>query len=141
MSMMVDEADDDLMGNSNRGVKRPVMDQMMGTNNVPRPNKRRKGPIPMELSLQRLVSPPPSPQSSPIHSPRGDDPLSPISSPFIPSPAPHTTAEVLISPPTLMPSPAAITPGWQVSPPSSPASYPRDDLPSYSDPVVNGGKF
>lgn len=89
MSMMVDEADVDLMntssgaGTGGRGSKRPAETQ----STVGRPNKRRRGPLPQDFTLQRInksanSSPSSSPSTSPCPSPSSSpNPLSPVASP------------------------------------------------------------
>ncbi|KAK8381703.1 hypothetical protein O3P69_015031 [Scylla paramamosain] len=86
MSMMVDEADVDLMGaggansGGGRGSKRPAEAQVP----VGRPNKRRRGPLPHDFTLQRVRK---SPSSTPSTSPASTPSSSPCPSP-IPSPCP-----------------------------------------------------
>lgn len=155
-------------GGGARGTKRPIVDPFMGS--ASRPSKRQKGPIPPEFSLQRLVSSSRSSSPAPPASPLGileERPDSPLPSlgaplpqpqyPFNAPPIPHlqetTTVphlrpeQPIIPVPGLSPSPAAITPGYlhQVSPPGSPAPYPREDIPPYPGatpphPILNGGK-
>lgn len=80
--MMVDEADVDLMGagggasGGGRGSKRPAEAQAT----TGRPNKRRRGPLPHDFTLQRVRR---SPSSTPCTSPASTPPSSPC-----PSPAP-----------------------------------------------------
>lgn len=105
MSMMVDEADVDLMGSSgsagggSRGSKRPAETQSPSG----RPNKRRRGPLPMDFTIHRINK---SPSSSPNPS------LSPNASPC-PSPSPSPNSSPCGSP---CPSP---------TPPPSPISTPN----------------
>ncbi|KAB7507923.1 Integrator complex subunit 6-A [Armadillidium nasatum] len=123
MSMMVDEADVDLMGTGGGQAGGATRDE--------------RGDIALHSPLQHgQHSHYPMLPASPLpHLPEGapsphlrQDPISPIS-----------------SLPGLVPSPAVITPGYlhQVSPPGSPAPYPREDIPQYVavppiHPVLNG---
>ncbi|KAK8731732.1 hypothetical protein OTU49_007447 [Cherax quadricarinatus] len=97
MSMMVDEADVDLMGTSGgagtggRGSKRPAETQSA----VGRPNKRRRGPLPQDFTMQRI-------NKSPNQSPSSNLNTSPCPSPsssLSPSPTPGTNPGANNSPP------------------------------------------
>ncbi|XP_066955272.1 integrator complex subunit 6 isoform X1 [Macrobrachium rosenbergii] len=93
MSMMVDEADVDLMGTGGgaggggRTSKRPVESQSPSG----RPNKRRRGPLPQDFTLPRINK---SPSSSTTTTPN----TSPCPSPS-PAPSPITSPSSRSSPP------------------------------------------
>ncbi|CAL4058858.1 unnamed protein product, partial [Meganyctiphanes norvegica] len=120
MSMMVDEADD-LMGAGNsagggRGSKRPAESP-----SLLRPNKRRRGPLPIDISLRsiRTPSPPGSPAAHRLQDERLD------------SPRPDTPGmERADSPP-----PSPMYPGVGFSPSPSPPSYPPSSFMSVSPPA------
>ncbi|XP_076029735.1 integrator complex subunit 6 isoform X2 [Oratosquilla oratoria] len=131
MSMMVDEADVDLVsagsggttGGGGRGSKRAAE---FPSSNV-RPNKRKRGPLPMDVTLQRVVSlsrsPPDSPAphrgaasgSTPRASAAGDEGRD--------TPRPDT--------PTVFSSPGYSSPPSTLSSPYSHPSYPSMVSPSY----------
>ncbi|KAK7082057.1 Integrator complex subunit 6 [Halocaridina rubra] len=153
MSMMVDEADVDLMGTSGgaggggRTSKRPVESQPIAG----RPNKRRRGPLPQDFILPRINKSPssstsstpnsspcpsPSPPPSPITSPRSSPPGSPV--------APRLDERLELRPdvgrlerpdtPIFQPTGYVVTPspgyspsGSNVSPPGSPSSVSLSD--------------
>lgn len=133
MSMMVDEADVDLMGSSgsagggSRGSKRPAETQSPSG----RPNKRRRGPLPMDFTIHRInkspsSSPNPSlsPNASPCPSPSPSPNASPCGSPC-PSPTPPTTPSSTPSPcpsPSPTPSPVPSLGGNPSPAPSPPGS-------------------
>lgn len=59
-NIMIDEADEAMPGQST-GRKRPAADSPAAS---PRPNKRRPGPLPRDVTVRQLLSPLPSPTSS-----------------------------------------------------------------------------
>lgn len=156
---MVDEADVDLMGagggnsGGGRGSKRPAEAQVP----VGRPNKRRRGPLPHDFTLQRVrKSPSSTPSTSPATTPSSSPCPSPIPSPSPPdSPIPQRVEERVEARPDIPPIPsrperpdtpvfqpgtcyagastpnASYSPGiLSVSPPGSPNPAPASPAPS-----------
>ncbi|XP_071547300.1 integrator complex subunit 6 isoform X3 [Panulirus ornatus] len=147
MSMMVDEADVDLMGTSggagtgNRGSKRPAESQ----STVGRPNKRRRGPLPPDFTLQRIKSPNSSPGSSPTTSPCPSPPssptpsLTPVTSPGQnPSPPEPLAAQRLEDRVDIRPDVSLPRPERPDTPPLfQPANYSATPTPRYSPGILS----
>ena len=158
--MMVDEADAEMIGanpgagGTGRGTKRPVENSGIGGL---RPNKRRRGPLPPEVTLQRIRSPRPSSPSSPAP-PIGEEiapisdgiirpeqlvlmrqePIGPPPPPLTPPPqgavvppslSPANSPAVVTSPiiSNLAPSPCVFTPGYPPVSPPGSPAYPLDN--------------
>lgn len=165
--MMVDEADVDLMntsggaGTGGRGSKRPAETQSA----VGRPNKRRRGPLPQDFTLQRIKSPNSSASSTPNTSPcpspcSSPNPSTPVASPSTNPSLPESPSgqrledradvrfEASLSRPERPDTPlfqsatypSVPTPGYSpgvlsVSPPGSPAASPLAEDRPYTVPT------
>jgi len=128
MSMMVDEADVDLMGSGGsaggRGSKRPAENT-----SLLRPNKRRRGPLPVDISLRSIRTPDSSPPGSPAAHRLQDERMD---SPRPDSPRPDTPVLDRADTP---PPPNPLYPSVGYSPSPSPPSYPPSSFMSVSPPA------
>ncbi|KAK4305504.1 hypothetical protein Pmani_022610 [Petrolisthes manimaculis] len=143
MSMMVDEADVDLMGagggagSGGRGSKRPAESQTT----VGRPNKRRRGPLPLDFTLQRIKQSPSSsltssPSSTPMSSPCPSPcpPLTPCPSPGIPDSPLGQRVEDRVE---VRSEPGLVRPERPDTPMFSPTNFTGTPTPGYSPGIMS----